>query len=213
MPLTAPFMDIAPAVPACALIVLALNSQVVWTFRRTFRWSHVKEIFTGAVPGIIFSGAALKYLSESHLKAGMGIFITCYALWGLFDSRTTARAIHPVWGYIAGGLSATLGMAFGFNGPPLAAYIAYRGYPSRVAKGALGAGLLVTGAFIVAAKAVTGQVNQMVIIAFLTATPAVVLGSKLGISLSSRLKEATYRKVIFLSLALMGTRITLAALQ
>lgn len=212
MPLAAPFMEISVAVPACTLIVLILNCQVGWTFRNYIQWKYVKGICIGSIPGVIFSVFALEYLSESHLKAGMGLFIAAYALFSLLWDKENKRVVNPVWGYLAGLLSSTLGMAFGFNGPPLVVYMAYSGCPARAVKGMLGAGFIITGGFIVAAKAVTGQINQMALLTFLLSTPAVVIGSKLGIRLSSNLNEVVYRKILFLSLAGMGLRIAWVAL-
>jgi uncharacterized membrane protein YfcA len=213
MPLITPFIEVSLAVPACTMTVLALSCHVSWTFRQHIRWQYVKEIFIGAIPGVILSVFALEYLSETHLKAGMGIFITCYALWSLFMDSGKDRVISSAWGYLAGLLSSILGMAFGFNGPPLATYIAYSGCGSKAVKGILGAGFIITGVFIVSAKAVTGQINQMVILTFVLSTPAVILGSKLGIMLSSRLNEASYRKVLFIALACMGSSITFTAMN
>ena len=212
MPLAAPFMEISIAVPACTLIVLILNIQVGWTFRKDIRWKYVKEIFIGAVPGVIFSMFILQYLSENHLKAGMGMFITGYALVSLFWDRKETRVIHPAWGYLSGLLSSSLGMAFGFNGPPLAAYMAYSGCPARAVKGMLGAGFIITSSMIVSAKVFSGQVNPLVLLTVLVSAPAVVLGNRIGIRLSSRLKEQTYRKILFLSLAAMGMRISWTAM-
>lgn len=211
MPLIAPSIDLAVAVPSCTLIVLTLNCQVGWTFRKYIEWHYVKGIFIGAIPGVILSVFALQYMSEQMLKIGMGSFIFCYALWSLFADKGGMRVISPAWGYISGVLSSTLGMAFGFNGPPLAAYIAYSGCPAKAVKGLLGAGFIITGVFIVAAKGLTGQIDSRVMLIYLVATPAVLLGSKLGIWLSSRLNEYSYRKILFVSLAAMGLNIVAKA--
>lgn len=207
MPLIAPFIDLSVAVPSCALIVLTLNCQIGWTFRRYIEWQYVKGIFIGAVPGVILSVFALQYLSEQFLKIGMGTFIFLYALWSLYTDNGGLRIISPVWGYLSGILSSMLGMAFGFNGPPLAAYIAYSGCPARAVKGLLGAGFIITGVFIVAAKGLTGQIDFKVMLIYAAATPAVLLGSKLGIWFSSTLNEYSYRKILFVSLAGMGLNI------
>lgn len=98
-------------------------------------------------------------------------------------------------------------MAFGFNGPPLAAYIAYSGCSAQAVKGILGAGFIITGTFIVTAKAVTGEMTQTVLLTYAFSTPAVIVGSKLGIWASSYLNETSYRKVLFVALAAMGLKI------
>ncbi|MFT5700122.1 MAG: putative membrane protein YfcA [Desulforhopalus sp.] len=207
MPLIAPFIDLSVAVPSCTLIVLTLNCQVGWTFRKYIEWQYVKGIFIGAIPGVILSVFALQYLSEQLLKIGMGGFIVLYALWSLYADKGGMRTISPAWGYLSGLMSSTLGMAFGFNGPPLAAYIAYSGCPLKAVKGLMGAGFIVTGVFIVSAKGLTGQIDSEVMLIYLAATPAVLLGSKLGIWLSSTLNEYSYRKILFVSLAAMGLNI------
>lgn len=212
MPLIAPFIDLSIAVPSCTMIVLTLNCHVGWTFRKYIEWKYVKGIFIGAIPGVVLSVFALQYLSESALKIGMGVFIFLYALWSFYTDKGERRVISPAWGYLSGILSSTLGMAFGFNGPPLAAYIAYSGCPAKAVKGLLGAGFIITGVFIVGAKGLTGQIDSRVMIIYLAATPAVILGSKLGIWLSSSLNEYSYRKILFVSLACMGLNIVWKAI-
>lgn len=211
MPLIAPFIDLSVAVPSCTLIVLTLNCQVGWTFRKYIEWQYVKGIFIGAIPGVVLSVFALQYLSEQMLKIGMGAFIFLYALWSLYADKGGLRTISQAWGYVAGVMSSTLGMAFGFNGPPLAAYIAYSGCPAKAVKGVLGAGFIITGVFIVSAKGLTGQIDSKAMLIYLVATPAVLLGSKLGIWLSSSLNEYSYRKILFVSLAAMGLNIVFKA--
>ncbi len=102
MPLIAPFMGLSIAVPMCTLIVLTLNFQVSWTFREYIEWSYVKGIFIGAIPGVILSVFVLEYISETYLKIGMGAFITCYALWSLYEENSSNRIINSAWGYVSG---------------------------------------------------------------------------------------------------------------
>jgi len=211
MPILAPFLDLTVAVPSCTLIVLCLNIQVGWTFRRFIEWQYLKGIVYGAVPGVIISIFVLEYIPENQLKAGMGIFIVCYALWSLYEDNNKIRVINPLWGYLSGILSSAFGMAFGFNGPPLAIYVAYCGCSSRSVKGILGAGFIITGSCIVLAKTFTGQVDTTVLTIFAAATPAVIIGSKLGIRLSATFSEYSYRKVLFFALAMMGMKISWSA--
>lgn len=215
MPLVAPLMDLSIAVPSCTLIVLTLNFQVGWTFRKYIEWRYIKRIFIGAIPGVILSIYVLEYVSETYLKAGMGAFIALYALWSLYieRERDSQRVIKKAWGYLSGILSSSLGMAFGFNGPPLAAYIAYSGCNAKSVKGTIGAGFIITGVFIVSAKVIIGEMTDKVIFTYLAATPAVLLGSKLGIWISSYLNEYSYRKLLFISLAAMGVSIVWSALN
>ncbi len=208
MPIIAPFIDLSLAVPSCVMIVLTLNCQVSWTFRKHIQYSYLKGILWGAVPGVLLSLIVLRYIPEHGLKAAMGAFIATYALWSLFlEKEKSTKVIHPLWGYLAGVLSSALGMAFGFNGPPLAAYVAHCGCKAKSVKGILGAGFVITGVLIVLAKAIEGQLTREVLIIYGASIPAVIIGSKLGIALSSHLSERHFRKVLFSALFLMGSRI------
>jgi len=213
MPIIAPFIDLSLAVPSCVLLVLTLNCQVTWTFRRHISFRYLKGIMIGAIPGVLLSSWFLHSISEIWLKAAMGSFISVYALWGLITKKEIKeKEIHPLWGYLSGTLSSGLGMAFGFNGPPLAAYVAYCGCDPKSAKGILGTGFIITGCFIVIAKAIAGQITGPVLMVYLAATPAVILGSKLGIFFSGYISDKAFRKVLFTALALMGGRIVWSVL-
>ncbi len=212
MPLIAPFIELSLAVPSCVIIVLLLNCHVGWTFRRHIEYRYLKGIFFGAVVGAILSIFVLDYIAESSLKIGMGAFITLYALSGLLVAGEVTRVVSPAWGYLAGMLSSSLGMAFGFNGPPLAVFVACCGCPAKAVKGTLGGGFIITGLFIVIAKASTGLLTADVLLSAAAAAPAVILGSKLGIRSSSCLSERVYRKVLFVALATMGLNIIWSAI-
>lgn len=216
MPLIAQFIDLSLAVPSCTLIILTLNLQMSWTFRKFIEWSYLKGIFIGSIPGVVLSIFILEYFSENSLKAGMGSFIACYGLFSLYEEirgNNGERKINTAWGYVSGLFSTTLGMAFGFNGPPLAAYIANSGCKAKSVKGLLGAGFVITGVFIVSAKAMTGQITEPVMLIYAVAVPSVILGNKLGIWLSADVNEKSYRKILFLALIGMGLNIFWNALS
>lgn len=212
LPIITPVMDFSVIVPSTVLIVLTLNCQVGWTFRNYIEYRYIKEIFWGAIPGVIASVIVLEYIPENVLKAAMGGFIASYAFFGFFERPGIKKVIHPAWGYLSGFLSTSLGMAFGINGPPLAAFIAYCGCPAKAVKGMLGAGFIISGVCIVLGKIITGQITQTVLIIWLASVPAVIIGSKLGISLSANLSEKVFRKVLFSALCLMGLRIISSAI-
>ncbi len=212
MPIIAPFVDLALAVPGCVIIVLLLNCHVGWTFRKHIEYQYLKEIFFGAIAGAVFSIFVLHYISENTLKIGMGSIIILYALHGLIFTGGGKRAVNSAWGYLAGILSSSLGMAFGFNGPPLAVFVASCGCPAKAVKGTLAGGFIITGLFIVIAKVSTGLVTVDVLLSAAISAPAVILGSKFGIYASSYLSERVYRKILFMALAAMGGNIIWSAL-
>lgn len=213
MPLVAGRMDMATAVPSCTLIVLALNTQMGWSRRKHMAWDRVSPMLLGAVPGAALGVALLRSLPETALKTGMAGFIMAYAAWGLCRDAAPCGRLSRWWGGVAGLLAALFGAAFGFNGPPLVAYVSLAGWDKETAKAALRAGFVGTGAVMAAVQAAAGLYTGRAVLAALAATPAVLLGGHLGDRVSARLGERGYRKLVYVLLLAMGASILWGALR
>lgn len=213
MPLAAGSVDLATAVPACTLTVLSLNVQIAWAFRRHIRWDYAKDLGIGLIPGALMSIVVLKYVPETWLKVALGCFVAGYALWNLVSVRELGeRVVRKSWGYLAGIVSAAMGLAFGVNGPPMVAYIAYSGCPAKAVRGTIGAAFIVSCTSIVMAQLLTGLITTTVVTNYAVATPAALIGAKIGTWISGYWAESSYRKVMFLALFLMGGNIAASAI-
>lgn len=213
MPLISYVMDVSVLVPSATMIVLTLNCHAGWMYRKYIEWRYTKTLLIGAVPGVILSAYALQFVPEQQLRLGMGAFVAFYAVWNLFFEKKEERVVNPAWGYLAGVMSSSLGMAFSFNGPPLAVYSAYCGCPKNAVKAVISAGFIITGVLIVSAQAVIGNIDSYSLFVYAASVPAVVTGSRLGIFLSSYISESYYRKFFFVLLAILGFRIAGNAIQ
>jgi len=207
MPLVAAHMDMVTAVPSCGLIVLALNVQMFWTFRRYLLWTRIRLILLGAVPGAALGVTVLRSLPEGALKVGMAVFIMAYAAWGLCCENGAERTLAQGWGLLAGLLSALFGTAFGFNGPPIVAYVAMTGWDKNSCKAVLGAGFIGTAVTMVGAQAAAGLYTGRAVLVALAAIPAVIVGGWLGVRVAARLGEQSYRNLVYILLLVMGASI------
>ena len=213
MPIISYVMDVSLLVPAATMIVLTLNCHAGWVYRKHILWRYTTPLLIGAVPGVVLSAYALQFVPEQQLRLGMGAFVAGYALWNLLGTSTDDRVVQPAWGYLAGMLSSSLGMAFSFNGPPLAVYTAYCGCPKNAVKAVISAGFIITGVLIVSTQIALGNITPYALTVYAASVPAVVIGSKLGIALSAHISETSYRKFFFVLLAILGTKIASAALH
>ena len=207
MPLVAGSMGMATAVPSCTLITLAANAQVGWSMRGHLAWPRVGPLLLGAAPGAILGVTLLRSLPEAMLKGGMALFIVGYAAWGLLCEAGARRVLSRWWGCLAGLLSALFGTAFGFNGPPLVAYVALSGLEKNASKAVLGAGFVGTGVVMAAAQAAAGLYTGHALLVVLVSIPATMAGVHLGSRLSARLGERSYRTMVFVLLLAMGSHI------
>jgi uncharacterized membrane protein YfcA len=213
MPIISYVTDVSVLVPSATMIVLTLNCHAGWVYRNHIEWRYTRPLLIGALPGVVLSAYALQFAPEQLLRLGMGAFVAVYALWNLFSVTKEQRTINPAWGYVAGALSSSLGMAFSFNGPPLAVYTAYCGCPKNAVKAVISAGFILTGVLIVSTQFAVGKIDSFAFTIYAASVPAVVVGSKLGIYCSTFISEAVYRKFFFVLMIILGAKIAVTALQ
>lgn len=204
MPILACGIDMAIAVPCAGLMVLALNVQMAWSYRRHLVTTGIRPLLVGALPGALAGALLLRFVSESGLRLGLGLLLLCYGLWGLYSRRLHRRDVHAVWGMLAGFFSTSFGTAYGINGPPLAVYLSMRGGTQSETKAALGVFFIVSGLFIVAAQALAGVHSLQAVILFASALPAVLLGGWAGIRFSAGVNDVNFHRALHIMLLLMG---------
>ncbi|MGL1931888.1 MAG: sulfite exporter TauE/SafE family protein [Desulfotalea sp.] len=196
--------SVAVTVPSCTLIVLCLNLQLAYAHRKFITWSRFKLLFIGCILGSICGIFVVGAMPESFLKIGMGVFLLFYGICGLISESRDSGKGAGFLGLCAGFLSSLLGLSFGFNGPPLAAYVAYVGWPQRDVKAMLGAAFILSCFTIIASQLVAGLHSVTTFTLFLIALPGVLLGGQLGIIVARKLGERSYHKIIHFSLIFMG---------
>ncbi len=212
MPIVATGLDMPLAVSTCGLVVLSLNFQMAWNYRKHLDSCGIGALFLGGLPGAVCGVLILKNVPEAGLKFGLGALLVAYSIWGLSGTRVNKRRLAAPWGMLAGFLSTGLGTAFGFNGPPLAVYLSLRGGTQQQIKAALGAFFIVSGMFIVAAHALAGLYSMRSLWLYVVALPSVSFGAWTGMRVSGRLKDLSFQRVLFLMILLMGLNMVWKAL-
>ncbi len=204
MPFVVQGMDITLAVPACSLMVLIVSLEQGWRYHGFTDWSRVRPLVIGAVPGAFAGVLALRFLPPVYLKAALGVFLCCYAAWGLFLEGARSTTVSGKWGYAAGFLSTTFGTAFSFNGPPLAVYTTLSGWDKSTSKAGLAAFFIITCALMIGSQAIAGLHSGRTLAAMLVGTPCAVAGAYFGLRASRGMGDRTYRKVLFVFIGLTG---------
>ncbi len=214
MPMVTTMLPMSLAVPSSTLIVLTLNAQLTWRYRRHIPWRDLRFLALGALLGAGLGVQALRAVPETSLKLVMGLCLMGYALYAVFGKLAKPEALRPRWGVVAGLLSTLFGGAVGFNGPPLAVFASLApGWSKDVARGGLGACFLCTGGAILAGQLLSGLQGAQSLAYAAVAIPAVLLGGWLGIRVSSRLGERSYRTVLLALLFFAGVSILYSTIQ
>jgi len=204
MPLVTLGTNMALAVPASLLLFLVLNVQMAWSYRRYLVWKEVSRLLVGVLPGVAVGVFLLRDISESGLRLGLGSLLIVCGVWGLCSRKLRCKVVGGAWGMLAGFLSVILGMAFGINGPPPAAYLSLRGGTQHETKAVLGFFFVCSTVLIVAVQAMAGMVSFQVLKIFAVALPPMLLGGWMGIRLSARFNDAGFHLGMSVLLFVMG---------
>lgn len=212
MPIVASGLDMPLALTSCTLVVLALNLQMFWIYRRHLNGMGFVGIIIGAIPGAVVGILMLRHMPETGLKFGLGALLIAYAIWGLSLAAPSPTSLGGRWAVLAGFLSTSLGAAFGINGPSLAAYLAARGGTAQGFKSAMAAFLIASCSLIMLVHGVAGMYSARSASLFVIALPSVLFGSWVGLRASGRVPERHFRILIYLMLLTAGIKMLLPAL-
>lgn len=204
MPLILHHIPASVSVPACTMIVLALNIQVFLRYRHSTKSERVVPILLGGIPGAAVGIIALRGLSDHGLRLWLGALLIAYSFWGLFFARPRSNAVSQIWGMLAGFLSTLFGSAFGINGPPLVVYSSMSYWRKEEIKGVIGFFSVITCSIILCVQGLSGLQGIDSFILFLSSLPTVLIGGIIGSRISCIFSESTYRNILFLAVMLMG---------
>ena len=150
-------LDPESAIVAVTALGLALNLLVLFAERRRPQvvWSEVRPFLWAAVPGAACGVVALRALPKPALQVAVGVVVVAAAA---LRAQALRRAVPPSAGdprgrLAVGFVSGTLTTSAGVSGPPLALWLAHRGYGAAEMRDSLGAaflGLAIIGGLVLA---------------------------------------------------------------
>ena len=194
------------AAPLVALVGIPLEFLLLLKYRSALNFYAVWPLIIASLFGIPLGIYGLKRVDEEIVLTILGIVITGYAIYSLFEVKLPQMK-HPTWAYGSGFFAGLLGGAYNTAGPPVIIYGNCRGWLPAEFKGNLQSFFLVGTLFVAAAHALSGNLTEVVWVDFLWAVPAIGLGFVAGTWLDRYLNPELFRKVVLVLLILMGLRL------
>ena len=197
-------VDMNIAIPAGLILALLVNIQLFWDCRHAIDFSRTWPVLMGIIPGAFLGAAIFARAQEGSLRFAVGGLLVLYGLWGLFVEQQTRIVISRYWGILVGFLSSGLGSTIGFPGPPLVVYAAFSGWKKESIKGGLTVFFILSSAISLLAQAIAGIHSLKTLSMAGAGIPGVAIGGFLGIIVSRRLGEYSFRRVMYGLLIVMG---------
>jgi len=206
VPLLAQVLPLKFLVPLC--VVLDLAAFVLLRAKSSSRRSGpelawlLPPMLVGMVAGVFVLTAA----PEKWLLLGLGVFITCFAIYSLATFRAHAGGeIARGWALPLGFAGGVFGAMFGIGGPLYAIYVSRRVTDTGTMRATMSVLILISGVTRFVAFVASGLLLSWPIFgAWLFLLPFTIGGAHLGMKLHDRLSLANVRRVIYVILLLSG---------
>lgn len=203
LPLIALFLDFKIAVPFMTVCGIVLSLVLLVQLRRAWDWGRIYPLLIGAVPGIPIGTYLLKTLEASPMYIFLGSVLTAYSLYGILF-KGTMKELKKSWPYLFGFLAGILGGAVAASGPPVIVYTFLQPWDKDKIKVTLQGFFVVTGLLTLASFIYHGLIGRQVLELSGIALPFMIGGTLAGSFFYGKLAEASYRKLMYYTLAALG---------
>ena len=212
MPLLAMAVGLKTASPLVAFVGPTISLLILAGSWRKVDFKAAGRLIAATLLGIPVGIYGLARLPEAPLKIALGLIILLYGVFGLARPRAKLKNEKAWMPWALGASAGVLGGAYNTNGPPIVAYGMLRGWPPESFRATLQGYFLPTGLAILAGHGIAGLWTGTVLKLFVYSLPAIVLGVLLGGLLHKKLTGELFAKIVYASLALMGTAMLLRSL-
>ena len=193
-------IDPADMVPVVTLITLVGGLQLVIQVWRQADWSSVWLLLAGAVVGLPFGVAMLRYLPADLMRVfiGLVVLIAVLLLWrGFTFNSAPSKARRLVLGMLSGLLNGSTSM----GGPPVIIFFLASPAGAAVGRASLLVYFFLLSWITLGAAAVGGLVTIHVLLLTILLLPAMSLGNWVGAHLFTKSTASTYRRIALIVLA------------
>lgn len=205
MPLLAMAVGLRRATPLVAFMGPTISIMILARHWHRVELKTAGRLIAATLLGIPLGVYGLARLPETPLRIALGLIILLYGLFGLAKPEVRLRHEGSWVPWLVGWTAGVLGGATNTNGPPIVAYAMLKGWPPEDFRATLQGYFLPTGLAILVGHGLAGLWTGTVLRSWLYSLPAIVLGVILGGLLNKKLTHEIFAKLVYASLAAMGT--------
>lgn len=203
MPLVTVVLGVRTAAPVVALAALTVYSVNLVRYRRSINVSEVLRLGVASAAGVPVGIWVLANADEKVVMRILGLILVAYASYSLLQPK--ARRVLPRgWGYPAGFLAGCFGGAYNTPGPPVIVYGSMRQWPRDEFRAVLQALFFLNGILVVASHALAEHLTKQVLVYYLYAVPALVVGILAGSVVDPRIDQNQFRRIVTAMILVLG---------
>jgi uncharacterized membrane protein YfcA len=205
---------LAPAQVTTLIVVYGLLVQgyAVWKLRHTIKMDRLLPFVVGSALGVPAGVAAMRWISPTHLRIGIGALLVAFSLYNFFrpklpEMNAAGRTADAGVGFLNGVLGGSTGLA----GILPTIWSGLRGWSRDEQRAVFQPTGVATFAMTILVLGGIGAITADTAWLFLIGLPALAVGSWLGWALYGRLDEGSFRKVVLALLLVSGAVLVASA--
>jgi hypothetical protein len=204
-------LPLSLAIPLVAIISVAATGIVALQTKTHENAKYLLPLLIGSGTGVFLGMIFLKSIDENFLQIALGIFLTVYALYGLFFKGhflPTGKTTGAITGLIAG----FFGASFNIHGPLVGLYTSVNGqFSKKEIKDLIATYMFFTGFMTIIGHTISGRITGEVLLYVLFALPFLFAGLAVGTKIFpkidlTRVKSGIYIFVLAAGMALLFGR-------
>lgn len=207
MPLLALVVPMKVLVPVWTLLTLSSSATLFGKDRHHVSIPQILRILPSCALGVALGLYLFKVLDASLLARGLGVLVTGYGLFALWQTRGTGTAKPPPRGIAtaASFLAGAVGTIFGTMASLFfAVYMDALRVTKEQFRGTLAALMMTLAVFRGLGYFAVGEFGRESLLLFAAALPFMLLGIFLGDRIHTGMSEATFRRVVCAILIVSG---------
>jgi len=203
IPLLTVCIDIKTVIPLIYLLEFVGTVLLLIQLMKSLNWKEVYPLLVGYVPGVVIGVFYLKTLDTGILRVILGIILVTYSVYGLFFEISNIR-IRKGWAYLVGFLAGGLGGTIGGGGPPVIVYTSAQQWSNDKIRVTLQGFFSLACPITIIIQAYNGLITTAVVRYFGFSVLIFLLGIYIGSLFYGTLRNRTYKRIIFVTLAFLG---------
>jgi uncharacterized membrane protein YfcA len=191
-----------------AIQATVFTAYMLYGLRQHINIAESLPLLAGTAAGLPLGAYLLRVLSESGIKAFLGIAIILFCVWSAFGKIQDKAYIQSNrYGLIPGFVSGVVGGAILASGPIVVAYLTLRGFSKEVFKSTMLTWAVTMLAILHASYLVSGLHSTQTLAWGLTTMPFGAIGIYTGTRIFAHINERLFGRLV--TLLLLGSGISL----
>ncbi len=190
-------LSAVPILNAASLSTQMISMGQIW---RSLQLRSATPLIVGGLFGVPLGAWVLRVVDPNIIRTAFGVFLLIWSVYLLLRPQLRLHKGGPLTEGLVGITGGFTGGAIAFPGALPAIWCALTRVTKEEQRGAMQIYILVMQCCVLAYLYSTGTIGRSLLPDYLKIFPAIIIGTFLGVSLYSKINEATFRRMLLLIL-------------